>query len=215
MLTDEQVESIKAQLIQQIESSFPDEKKEFAISQIETMDAEQLEEFLIKNNLLGKEGAVQSPAQQCVFCSIVFGDISSYKIAENSKAIAILEINPLSRGHILIIPKEHITTQKSLPKETFNLSKKISSLIKKRLKPKEVKISSANILGHEIFNIIPIYEGKENPTEKKPANTEELVELQRILTKKASPKRAHEKKSEIKEIIKKFEENIWLPKRIP
>jgi len=215
MLTDEQVESMKAQLIKQIGASFPEDKKEFAISQIKVMDSKQLEEFLIKNNLIRKDGATLASGQQCVFCSIVFGDINSYKIVENSKAIAILEINPLTKGHSLIIPKEHITTEKALPKEASKLSKKVASLIKTRLRPKEVRISSSNILGHEIFNVLPIYEGEENPTEKRPANPEELIELQKILTQRKIVKKVHEKKTDIKKIIEKFEEKIWLPKRIP
>ena len=215
MLTDEQVESMKSQLIKQIEASFPEDKKEFAVSQIEAMDAEQLENFLIKNNLIRKDGTTLTSGQQCVFCSIVFGDINSYKIAENSKAIAVLEINPVSRGHSLIIPKEHIATQKALPKEAAKLSKKISSLIKSRLKPKEIKIASSNVFGHQIFNVIPIYEGEENPTERKQASPEELTELQEILAKKTAVRKVREKKIGIKKIIEKFEENLWLPKRIP
>jgi len=215
MLTEEQVESMKSQLIKQIEASFPEDKKEFAISQIDAMDAEQLENFLMKNNLIRKDGTTSMSGQQCVFCSIVFGDINSYKIAENSKAIAALEINPISKGHTLIIPKEHIATQKALPKEAVKLSKKISSLIKSRLKPKEIKIASSNVLGHQIFNIIPIYEGEENPTERKQASPEELTELQEILTKKSTTRKPREKKMGIKKIIEKFEENLWLPKRIP
>ncbi|MCX6749430.1 MAG: HIT domain-containing protein [Candidatus Pacearchaeota archaeon] len=215
MLTDEQVESMKAQLIKQVEASFPEDKKDFAVSQIEAMDAEQLEDFLIKNNLIRKDGITSVSGQQCVFCSIVFGDIKSYKIAENSKAIAVLEINPLSKGHAMIIPKEHTTNEKAMPKEVAKFSKKISSLIKSRLKPKEIKIASSNVMGHQIFNIVPVYEGRENLAERKPASPEELVELQEILAKKAPVKKPREKKITVKEIVKKFEENLWLPKRIP
>jgi len=216
MLTDEQVESMKAQLIKQVEASFPEDKKEFAVSQIEAMDAEQLEDFLIKNNLIRKDGTTSVSGQPCVFCSIVFGDIKSYKIAENSKAIAVLEINPFSRGHAMIIPKEHIANEKAIPKEVIKFSKKISSFIKFRLKPKEIKIASSNVMGHQIFNIIPVYEGRENPTERKPASPEELVELQEILAKKAPAKKPKGKKiMKIKDVVKKFGENLWLPKRIP
>jgi len=52
MLSQEQIEQIKKQLLQQVESSFPEEKKEFAKQQIESMNAEQLEEFLEKNKLI-------------------------------------------------------------------------------------------------------------------------------------------------------------------
>jgi histidine triad (HIT) family protein len=209
MLTKEQIKNMKSQLIRHIEASFPEDKKEFAISQIEAMDSEELEKFLIKNQLLKKEDA-NTGTGHCVFCSIVFGDIKSYKITENSKAIAVLEINPISRGHTIIIPKEHISSEKELPKQVAALSKKVSSLIKKRLKLEEIKTEYSNVLGHEVINIVPFYKNQKGSSERKPASAEELSEMQEILTKKSSGKRV-----EIRKIIEKIEEKIWLPKRIP
>jgi hypothetical protein len=102
MLTEEEVIDIKKQLAEHIERNFPDDKKDFAKSQIENMDSERLEEFLVKNNLVSGQN------NQCIFCSIISGDVPNYKIDENSEAISILEINPVSKGHCLIIPKRHI-----------------------------------------------------------------------------------------------------------
>lgn len=43
----------------------------------------------------------------CVFCKIISGDIPSYTIFEDDIVKVFLDINPLSNGHVLIIPKEH------------------------------------------------------------------------------------------------------------
>ena len=196
-------------------SSFPEDKKQFAISHVEAMDAGALEEFLVKNGLIKKEGA-QKQGGHCVFCSIVFGDISSYKIAENSKAIAVLEINPVSRGHIIIIPKEHITSEKNLSLQVSSLAKKVSSLIKKRLNTKQVETTASNIMGHEIFNVVPIYENQPASAERQKATPAELSELQELLTKKQVTNKPKEKKKiGIKKILKEIETKFWLPKRIP
>lgn len=215
MLTQEQTKSMKNQLIHHINASFPEDKKQFAISQIENMDSEQLEEFMIKNNLMKKEGTSHEHSGHCVFCSIVFGDIKAYKIAENSKAIAVLEINPISKGHAIIIPKEHITSEEELPKQVSILSKKVSSMIKSRLKPERVRIIPSNIMGHEIFNVVPLYQNQKDSGEKRPATQEELEELQKILKKRPAARKSPVRKGGIKKIIKEFEEKIWLPKRIP
>ncbi len=212
MLTSEQTETIKKRLIEQIDSAFPEDRKEFAKNQIEVMSSEELEKFLIKNNLLQVEGGTSQ--ENCVFCAIASGNIKSYKIAENKKALAVLEINPLSRGHVIIIPKEHLASEGELPKQVSALSKRVSSLIKSILKPKEVKIEAANVLGHEIVNIIPIYENQKTQ-ERKHASPEELSELQKILKRRQPRKKTTENRKTIKKIIKKFEEKIWLPKRIP
>ena len=43
----------------------------------------------------------------CIFCKIINGEISSYKVFEDDLIFAFLDINPLSKGHTLIIPKKH------------------------------------------------------------------------------------------------------------
>ena len=104
----DQIKKLKEQLLTQLDSTNLPNKEEIKTS-VEAMDAEELEEFLIQNNLIPDQSQPQQTGQpKCVFCSIVFGEIPSTKIAENEKAIAILEINPISQGHTIIIPKEHI-----------------------------------------------------------------------------------------------------------
>jgi histidine triad (HIT) family protein len=206
MLTSEQTDQIKKQLIAQIEKSFPEDRKEFAKKQIENMNSEKLEEFLKKNQLIKTEEKTGG----CVFCSIVSGDINSYKIDENKKAVAVLEINPVSKGHVIIIPKEHLPSSEKVPATVFSLAKDIAKRLKTKLKPKTTEISSSNLFGHEIINVIPLY-GDENIKEKYSAKPEELSELQKILIK--SKKTPTAKK--IKPISEKPDKKIWLPKRIP
>lgn len=46
----------------------------------------------------------------CLFCKIVNGDIPSNKVYEDDKILAFRDINPLAKVHVLIIPKEHISS---------------------------------------------------------------------------------------------------------
>ncbi len=210
MLTSEQAKAVKKQIIEQIEKGFPPEKQEFARQQIMAMTPEQLEEFLKKNNI--KVTGEGSPAQnQCIFCSIVSSQIDSYKIGENAKAVAVLEINPLSKGHTIIIPKEHVSSSDKIPSQAFTLARKIGKKLKSKLKPKKIEISSSNLFGHEIINIIPLYKDK-MPTKRSPAKPEELSELQKILLKTEKKIKKIKRK---KIVSKKSSEKIWLPKRIP
>src|SRR4051795_12878195 len=43
----------------------------------------------------------------CIFCKIVAGEIPALKIEEGDKTLAFMDINPWTRGHALVIPKEH------------------------------------------------------------------------------------------------------------
>ena len=44
----------------------------------------------------------------CLFCKIIKGEIPSYTVYENDKIKAFLDINPVTNGHCVIIPKKHI-----------------------------------------------------------------------------------------------------------
>jgi len=44
---------------------------------------------------------------ECVFCRIIAGQIPAARLLETAKAVAILDVNPVNRGHALIMPKRH------------------------------------------------------------------------------------------------------------
>lgn len=45
--------------------------------------------------------------ENCIFCKIIKGEIPAVKIYEDEKTFAFLELNPLAKGHTLLIPKKH------------------------------------------------------------------------------------------------------------
>lgn len=45
----------------------------------------------------------------CLFCGIVAGDIPATRVAETERAIAFMDINPATAGHLLVIPRVHST----------------------------------------------------------------------------------------------------------
>lgn len=53
----------------------------------------------------------------CIFCAIVEGKLPSYRLYENNKVLAFLDLNPSAKGHTLIIPKAHEARIENLPKE--------------------------------------------------------------------------------------------------
>ena len=207
MLQKQQIEQVKTQLIQQIQENFPEDKKSTAISQIQEMNESELENFLKQNNLI-KDSNQQT---ECVFCAIASGSIPSRKINENSEAIAVLELNPISKAHVLIIPKDHSIKKEDLIKKTKALQEEISKKIKLKFKPKEILVASANLFGHEIINIVPIYKDEKIDSKRYKAEEKELELVQETLLKKIKPKLIKKPKPEK---IEKSEQ-VWLPKRIP
>ncbi|MCJ1285731.1 Adenosine 5'-monophosphoramidase [Xylographa opegraphella] len=56
-------------------------------------------------------------AAACIFCKIIKGEIPSFKLFESPHILAFLDINPLSRGHALVIPKHHGEKLTDIPDE--------------------------------------------------------------------------------------------------
>jgi histidine triad (HIT) family protein len=71
----------------------------------------------------------------CIFCKIIKGEIPSYKIYEDDKVIAFLDIVPVNKGHTLIIPKKHSLDLTDMEDEDvcalFKTAKKLAPAILK------------------------------------------------------------------------------------
>jgi histidine triad (HIT) family protein len=224
--TQEIAEEIKKQLLLEVDK-LPNENKEQIKAYIKNLDNNGLEEFLKKNKIQYSESGISQEPQagddesagdsKCIFCGIASGGTSSYKIAESKKAIAILEINPISRGHVIIIPTTH-TAMEKMPKSALSLAQKIAKKIKKKLKPEDIKIETSSFQGHPMINVIPLY--KDTPLKKIKAEESELKTLQnKLMTKKrASRKKQPVSVNNNQEKVKRDEDLSKLPKlsfRIP
>ncbi|KAL4920283.1 HIT-like domain-containing protein [Aspergillus aurantiobrunneus] len=55
----------------------------------------------------------------CIFCRIIKGEIPSFKLFESDKVFAFLDIQPLSRGHALVIPKFHGAKLTDIPDDSL------------------------------------------------------------------------------------------------
>ncbi len=45
----------------------------------------------------------------CIFCKIVAGEVPSTRVDEGERAIAFMDVSPATRGHVLVVPREHAT----------------------------------------------------------------------------------------------------------
>ena len=55
--------------------------------------------------------------QDCIFCKIAKGEIPSTKVYEDDLCVAFHDLNPMAKVHVLIIPKEHITSVAQINEE--------------------------------------------------------------------------------------------------
>lgn len=106
----------------------------------------------------------------CVFCKIVSGEFESSKIYEDDFLFAFMDIQPVNKGHILIIPKKHVEFISDLDAETsgkmFILAGKLNSALRKtEVKPEGLNYfladgeSAGQEVSHTHLHLIPRFKG--------------------------------------------------------
>ena len=104
----------------------------------------------------------------CIFCKIVNGEIPSYKIYEDEKVLAFLDINPTSPGHTLIIPKNHaldlMDIDNNILSHIFNIAKDIANIQMKKLNATGFTLvqnnGSVQEVKHYHLHVMPAYKRK-------------------------------------------------------
>jgi len=166
--TDEQAQEIKQQLLEQL-VNFPEDKRNEIKKKILSMTTSETEEFVNQNNLMPEQG-------ECIFCSIANNKIPSYKINENKGSVAILEINPLSKGHTLIISKEHF---EEAPESSKQLAQETIEKIKSTLNPTQIRTNETKVMNHAAIELIPTYDTPLEKLQKSKASPKDLESLQK------------------------------------
>jgi histidine triad (HIT) family protein len=120
-----------------------------------------------------------------IFSKIIAGEIPSYKIAENEKFFAFLDIFPLREGHVLVVPKNETDKLFDLPDEYLAemlvFARPIAHAIEKAFNCNRCGISVVGLeVPHAHIHLIPINSSNDlNFTQSKPqATAEKLKEVQ-------------------------------------
>ena len=112
--------------------------------------------------------------ENCVFCKIVSGEFSSYKLYEDDSVMAFLSAGPVSYGHTLVIPKKHVLDYEEIDIEAIahinEVGKEIYKKLKEKLNPASIQLVQNNgklqEVKHYHLHLIPFFddekEGKEN-----------------------------------------------------
>lgn len=101
-----------------------------------------------------------------IFTKIIKGEIPSYKVAEDEQFYAFLDINPLSKGHTLVVPKHEVDYIFDLEDQYLGalhiFSKKVSKAISAVIPSKRIGIVVYGLdVPHAHIHLIPLIEGNE------------------------------------------------------
>ena len=119
-----------------------------------------------------------------IFSKIIAGEIPCYKVAEDEKNFAFLDINPVNKGHVLVVPKTENDYIFNLSDEDYtsltNFARKIAKAMEKAIECKRIGVTVIGLEApHAHIHLIPIIEEKDMYFNK-PKLTLQAEEMQAI-----------------------------------
>ena len=103
--------------------------------------------------------------EDCIFCKIIKGEIPCFKVFEDDRVLAFADVNPITDGHTLIIPKAHAENLWEISEADISAihlaSKKIADAMKEVLSPVGIAVLQLNgrgvnqVVMHYHLHLIP------------------------------------------------------------
>jgi len=105
----------------------------------------------------------------CVFCKIVAGEIPCFKVYEDDRALAFMDISPLSKGHLLVVPKKHCANILEMDPDLYGylctLIAKLARAVNAALAPDGINVQQLNgkaanqVVMHVHIHLVPRWHG--------------------------------------------------------
>jgi len=119
-----------------------------------------------------------------IFTKIVKGEIPAYKLAEDEKYLAFLDVSPVAKGHTLVIPKKEVDYLFDLDDELYSglqlFAKKVAVGLKKAVPCKKVGVLVLGLeVPHAHIHLIPMQDENDvlNFKDKVKMEEDEMLEL--------------------------------------
>ena len=124
-----------------------------------------------------------------IFSRIIQSEIPCYKIAENDRFFAFLDINPVSQGHTLVVPKHETDYIFNIDDEELGqmmvFAKKVAQAIEKAIPCKRIAVAVIGLeVPHAHIHLVPITREGDLDFKKEHLHltTEEFLEIQKKIT---------------------------------
>jgi histidine triad (HIT) family protein len=123
----------------------------------------------------------------CLFCRIVAGELPAQRVYEDERTVAFMDINPTSRGHVLVVPRTHSADLLDIEADDLaaclSTAKHIAGWQRFRLKADGVNLlqstgrAASQVVFHFHLHVIPRYEGDGmvNPLARSPGDPDEIA----------------------------------------
>src|SRR4051794_34973567 len=133
------------------------------------------------------------PDRDCLFCKIVAGEIPSTRVAEDDRTVAFMDINPATRGHLLVVPRAHARDVRDIDPDDLaavaQAAQRIAATMPERLGADGVNLLNScgraawQTVFHFHLHVIPRYAADplRLPWTPEPGDRDEIAEAARAL----------------------------------
>lgn len=128
--------------------------------------------------------------KDCIFCRIVAGEIPCTKVFEDEATLSFMDISPLNKGHLLVIPKAHYNTMLEVEPELYGHLYSVACMLAKAVQaavsPNGINIMQLNgkaanqVVPHVHVHVVPRWHGDGltiSAWEPVPGNMEEIAKI--------------------------------------
>ena len=132
--------------------------------------------------------------RDCLFCKIVAGEIPSTRVEEDERTVAFMDINPATRGHLLVVPRRHAGDLLAVADDDLaaciRMSRRLAARVTERLGADGVNLLNScrraawRTVFHFHVHVIPRYEGDplRLPWVPEPGDRDEIAAAAAVLT---------------------------------
>ncbi len=125
--------------------------------------------------------------EDCIFCKVVAGELPSETVDSDERTITVLDINPATKGHVVVIPRTHTADFFEVSEQDLDAvmvaTRRVSERLKLTLEPAGFNLltnvgrAAWQSIFHFHLHVIPRYEGDplELPWRPEPADPEQLA----------------------------------------
>jgi histidine triad (HIT) family protein len=127
------------------------------------------------------------PRPDCLFCRIVAGDVPAQRVHEDERTVAFMDINPTSRGHVLVVPRAHAVDLLDIGAADLaacmSTAQDVAGRQRSWLGADGVNLlqstgrAASQVIFHFHLHVIPRYDGDGivNPLARSPGDPEEIA----------------------------------------
>ena len=102
-----------------------------------------------------------------MFCGIVAGSVPSFRVVDSPDGVGFLDTRPVFKGHVLIVPRQHVVTLPELPAEQlpgyFGLVQRVAAAVPAALGAQGTFVANNNIVSQSVahlhFHVVPRTKG--------------------------------------------------------